>query len=439
MSLHHIPAQTAMSPARKDVTTTYLQGARLVTARIVWVGLVVLIFVAYVSSLPDYFTQLQRVCVHAPCVYGQISLSTQGALHTLGLSVSSYAVFNVVLAVTIAFIAWTVSGVIFWRKSDDWMALLVALLLVVGGTLYVVETEVTGHTAWRLPAQLLGQLTFVLYYLVFSLFPDGRLAPRWTRWLLVGFCALIVISSSLFPNPFVLPLWLSVLIELLLFGFYASLAVGQIYRYRRVSGPVQRQQTKWVVYGLTVTVVLIVGGDLPVLLFPQSPYPLVYNPILACTSLLIPLTISIAILRYRLWDIDVIVKRTLVFSTLTGTLALVYVGLVFAFQFLLRGIVNQTNDVVIVASTLVTAALFQPLRQHIQKLIDRRFYRSKYDAAKTLGAFGTILRQEVDLSQLREQLVTVVQQTMQPAHVSLWLCQPKQRHQEKSEYDDTRE
>ncbi len=125
MSLHHIPAQTAMSPARKDVTTTHLQGARLVTARIVWVGLVVLIFVAYVSSLPDYFAQLQRVCVHAPCAYGQISLSTQGALHTLGLSVSSYAVFNVVLAVTIAFIAWTVSGVIFWRKSDDWMALLV--------------------------------------------------------------------------------------------------------------------------------------------------------------------------------------------------------------------------------------------------------------------------------------------------------------------------
>jgi hypothetical protein len=428
-----------MSPAQKDGTSTRLQGARLVTARIVWAALVVLILAAYVSSLPDYLAQLQMVCVHAPCAYGQISLSTQGALHTLGLEVGSYAVFSVVLALIIACSAWAVSGVIFWRKSDDWMALLVALLLVVGGTLYVVETEVTGQSAWRLPAQLLGLLTFVVYYLVFSLFPDGRLAPRWTRWLLVAFCTLLVIFSSLFPNPFALPLWLSVSIEVVLFGFYASLVVGQIYRYRHVSGPVQRQQTKWVVYGLTVTVVLIVGGNLPVLLFPQSPYPLVYHPILACTLLLIPLTISIAILRYRLWDIDVIIKRTLVYSTLTGMLTLVYFGLVFACQFLLRGIVTHINDVVIVASTLVTAALFQPLRRPIQNLINRRFYRSTYDAAKTLQAFGTILRQEVDLSQLQEQVVTVVQQTMQPASVSLWLCPPKQRHEEKSEYDSTRD
>ncbi len=277
MNQYHIPAQTAMSPAQKDGTSTRLQGARLVTARIVWAALVVLILAAYVSSLPDYLAQLQMVCVHAPCAYGQISLSTQGALHTLGLEVGSYAVFSVVLALIIACSAWAVSGVIFWRKSDDWMALLVALLLVVGGTLYVVETEVTGQSAWRLPAQLLGLLTFVVYYLVFSLFPDGRLAPRWTRWLLVAFCTLLVIFSSLFPNPFALPLWLSVSIEVVLFGFYASLVVGQIYRYRHVSGPVQRQQTKWVVYGLTVTVVLIVGGDLPVLLFPQPSQSLVLS------------------------------------------------------------------------------------------------------------------------------------------------------------------
>ena len=137
--------------------------------------------------------------------------------------------------------------------------------------------------------------------------------------------------------------------------------------------------------------------------------------------LLIPGSIAIAVLRSRLWDIDIIINKALVYGLLTGILILVYVGLIFALQFLLRGIINQQNDVAIVVSTLAIAALFQPLRHRLQRLIDRRFYRSKYDAAKTVEAFSATLRSEVDLSQLREHLLTVVQETMQPAHISLWL------------------
>jgi hypothetical protein len=141
---------------------------------------------------------------------------------------------------------------------------------------------------------------------------------------------------------------------------------------------------------------------------------------------LIPLTIGIAVLRYRLWDIDVLINRTLVYGTLTALLAFIYVGLVLTLQFLLRGLFNQTNTIVLVASTLAIAALFQPLRRRIQQVIDRRFFRRKYDAAQILAAFSARLRSrdDIDLSTLTDDLLAIVEETLQPAHVSLWLFSP---------------
>jgi threonine/homoserine efflux transporter RhtA len=137
----------------------------------------------------------------------------------------------------------------------------------------------------------------------------------------------------------------------------------------------------------------------------------------------IPISIGIAILKYRLYDIDLIINRTLVYGTLTATLALVYFGVVTATQALFRTLTGQEQlpQLVIVASTLVIAALFNPVRRRIQSFIDRRFYRSKYDARKTLEAFSTKLRDETDLEALNNDLVGVVRETMQPTHVSVWL------------------
>ena len=138
--------------------------------------------------------------------------------------------------------------------------------------------------------------------------------------------------------------------------------------------------------------------------------------------LLIPLSIGMAILRARLWDIDIIIRRTLIYSTLTGALALVYVGSVVLLQAVLRPLLGQQSPpLVTVASTLAIAALFTPLRRRIQAIIDQHFYRRRYNAARTLAAFSIKMRDQVDLSTLTDDLLTVVKETMQPAHLSLWL------------------
>jgi hypothetical protein len=153
----------------------------------------------------------------------------------------------------------------------------------------------------------------------------------------------------------------------------------------------------------------------------------VVEPLYYVLITLIPISIGFAVLRYRLYDIDLLINRSLVYGTLTLSLALVYAGLIIGLQFLLGGIIKQNNDVTIVVSTLAIAALFQPLRHRIQNVIDRRFYRRKYDSARTLEAFSATLRNEVDLPTLSQHLVGVVQETMQPAHVSLWLRSPAQQ------------
>ena len=296
------------------------------------------------------------------------------------------------------------------------------------------------YPALNLPTPLMSAIGQVSIGAFFLLFPSGRLVPRW----MAVFLLLLILQtvSSLFPltSPFnanTRPGWLTGLLDVV---SYAAIIFSQVYRYRRVSTPLQRQQTKWVVFGIiTVAAGFIVLGLLFAVFFPEvnqpdSPYSLLQN-VYPLLTLLLPLSIGIAVLRYRLYDIDILINRTLVYGTLTASLALVYFGLVIGLESLVRlftGQVSQT-PVVIVASTLAIAALFQPLRRRIQIIIDRRFYRRKYDAARTLAAFSATLRNEVDLHQLCEHLVAVVQETMQPAHVSLWLCSPQKRQVQEEE------
>ena len=282
----------------------------------------------------------------------------------------------------------------------------------------------------------LGLLTFS-----FLLFPHGRLlSPRWriVAWVSAISCVTALISGMLeyeflreytWPEnmSFVKPLFTGSLAEVAATVFwYSSMVilamlfvsgVSLVLRLRRSVGE-ERQQLKWVVYSVallafavpsTILVIIVVQSLESVRVFFAVLFPL------------IPISVGIAILRYRLYDIDRIINHTLVYGALTVMLVAVYAASIVILQGFLRALTGQESQLAIVASTLAVAALFAPLRRRNQSFIDRRFYRRKYDARKTLEAFSATLRDETDLDALSDDLVGVVRETMQPAHVSLWL------------------
>jgi len=275
---------------------------------------------------------------------------------------------------------------------------------------------------WDVSAAVLlfvGEAAFTLFLYVF---PDGHFVPRWARWL--ALVSIVGIGpGTLFPYSF-LSLWRHPLLNpLVSAGVLGTIVSVQVYRYKWVSDATQRQQTKWVVLGIVaeaagyctfLLINLLHGGILASLLGYTAGLLL---------FLVLLIAIMVAIFRYRLYDIDVIINRTLVYGSLTAMLALVYFGGVAATQEIFRALTSQEQQpqLAIIVSTLVIAALFTPLRRRIQGFIDRRFYRRKYDAAKTLEAFSARLRDETDLERLGDELVGVVTETMQPSHVSLWL------------------
>jgi hypothetical protein len=425
MNVQHSTTSAIEHLAARNGPEVRLQGVWLVLARIAWVAVSVLAVGLFIASLPSYFAYL-----HVPAAFSYSAPQLTGGdvetLRRFGLSLDFYAWLDTGVYVVILLVYVVVGVVLFWRRSDDRMALLASLSLVLFPVAYSSQIVGTLPAAWMLPAgivELLGNLCLGLFFFVF---PSGRFVPRWTSLLVPAWIAYWIVSVF-FPN--------SSLANSLLFLFplpviVICLIVLQVYRYRRVSTPLQRQQTKWVIAGFAFSFgPLVISQTLEYVLlaqfFPKSSLiiTLVQWPF-DLLLLLFPLSLGFAILRYRLWDIGVLINRTLVYGALTIILGLVYAGLVIGFQALLRGAISQTNDVAIVVSTLAIAALFQPLRHRIQAVIDRRFYRRKYDAAKIVAAYSATLRQEVDLDQLREHLVAVVQETMQPAHVSLWLRPP---------------
>jgi hypothetical protein len=287
-------------------------------------------------------------------------------------------------------------------------------------------------------------------YLVL-LFPDGKLPSRRWRplaWLSGAVIVLASVGSGLSPgpiaelggvgNPFGLEgqPWVAFAANIVLVPFLVCIlasVVGLILRYRHSRGE-ERQQIKWIAFAASFVglgfVGAMVSGLIAFVFAPETwsgtadSAPLWFDLLFTVVLLSfggVPVAVGIAVLRYRLYDIDLLINRALVYGSLTAMLVLVYFGGVVSLQAVVRAVTGQESTLAVVATTLAIAALFNPLRRRVQGFVDRRFYRRKYDAAKTLAAFNTRLREETDLEALSGDLVGVARSTMQPAHVSLWL------------------
>ena len=305
---------------------------------------------------------------------------------------------------------------------------------------------------WVPPVGLLG-----IYMIL--LFPDGRLPSRRWRpfaWFAGAVMAVICVGFIFLPgpleghpgvrNPFGLEwlAWLAdvaVFIILLLPICILVSALSLVFRYRR-AGSVVREQIKWLAFAACFVGVNYFGGLLAQILFvpealdANAASPLwvsIINNMLLISFAGVPVAVGIAILRYRLYDIEIIINRALVYGSLTAMLVGIYVGSVVSLQYAFRALTGGDSQLAVVASTLTIAALFVPLRRRVQAFMDRRFYRQKYDAQKTLEAFSAKLRDETDLEDLTGELVEVARKTIQPAHLSVWLRRPVSREEKRQD------
>ncbi|HEV8191201.1 MAG TPA: hypothetical protein VGP82_06915 [Ktedonobacterales bacterium] len=426
-TLAHVTPAAASAVAdvdRPHPPGTRIHGRRLLVARGVWAATAAVLVGLYVLLLPACLVQLETVCTRAPCALIQPNPSSAQALQAFGFSVGNYAALTIGMIILSSVVCFVVSGVIVWRKSDDWMALVVALAGVALGTELVPYLIQTGPSTWQLLALVTNTLDFAVLFLAFALFPGGRFVPSWARWLVIGWLAagvalvfFYLLTGELLFTAFTL-VWLTVL---------GCLVSAQVYRYRVVSSSRERAQTRWVVFGGLSAVLVVVADFAPTYLFPAvgqpgSLYLLASAPVYTLPIIVFSVCLGIAILRHRLYDIDVILRRTLIYSLVTGTLAVVYFGSVVTLQAGFRALTGQGSALAVVASTLAIVALFQPVRGQVQAAVDRHFYRRHYDAARTLAAFSAALRSEVDLAQINEQLLNTVDEAMRPAHVSLWVA-----------------
>lgn len=332
-----------------------------------------------VLSIPVGYEALQKVCTEPVCPDGQLTEEGLANLEALGVSVESFAVIQLFSYFGIAAIYGVVSLLIFLSKPNDTVALYTAVVLLPFGTFVSSYVDVlrTVQPEFSSLVDILPGVTLIAFAILCYIFPDGRFVPKWTRWAAWGWVAapIILIIATIYDVYEPVEAVLGVILLMLL----ATCIIAPIYRYRRLSTRAQRQQLKWVLFGLAqfLTVILILVELLPYV-FPQldsvGTVPNLVNNIIQAISLCIfPITIGIALLRYRLWNVDLVINRTLVYVPLTSILTVIYTTSMAVSQRLFTTVTGEQSQAVAIFTTIVLTTTFSPIKNALQSYVDRNF------------------------------------------------------------------
>jgi signal transduction histidine kinase len=353
----------------------------------------------FIAGIPAEFAQFHTACAPAECANRQLSQEDLRALRGFGFSLGFYAPYAVAVDIIFAAVYVTVAALIFWRRPDDRMTLLVSLALLTFGIATFPDTMsvlAARSTIWQLPVAFLKSVGAVTFGLFLFLFPDGRFVPRWSRWVALAWLVW-QLPKHWFPgwtasNTTGWSIWLALAIWSVALG---TIVYAQAHRYRRASNAVQRQQIKWVVFGISAALAGFLGTNLALVAFvpePASPGALLAHLaghlVTVGGLLLIPLSIGVAVLRYRLFDIDLIINRTLVYGLLTASVVLCYVLIVGGLGAVLQ---VQGSLIVSLIATGLAAVMFQPLRARLQRGVNHLIYGERDDPYIVLSRMGSRL------------------------------------------------
>lgn len=415
--------------AGRDTRMRRINWLRL--AQIAWIILVALTLFLYVLGAIVYFRELGQICAGTRLECHDRELATSEDVLSLqqdGMTLRDWAIWNTAYRAVISSVYCVVGLLIFARKNEQWTGLLFSYFLLGMGTIggnY--PALVANYPAFSLPVNIISYLTYVSLAFFFATFPNGRVVPR-IMWIPVALWCLLFFLSLFLELPQRGTPLSNTLAAVGWLGMFSSGLLAQTYRYMRVSNAEERRQTKWVLFGIAILVISIISLFFSPLsnqfgaAVAYSRTSLLLLISLNLLILLIPVTVGIAILRSRLFDIDILIRRTLTYGLISALLVMVFFGSVIVLQQIFSSVTGAgQNELVTVLSTLAIAALFVPVRNRVQSLIDKRFNRNKYDAQLVLAQFAAIARDETDLQKLTGQLIEVVAETMQPRGVSVWL------------------
>jgi signal transduction histidine kinase len=399
---------------------TRLHGRWLVLARVGWLSLVALCVTVFALSLPISFAQAERVCTGERCSSPHLTLQDILALAHVGLSPAFFAAYLTALSIVFMLVWVVMGGLIFWRKSDEPRALFFAFFLVSFGTIWVSDPRTSlavVYPAWWAPAALLHFITIACFTVFGYVFPDGRFVPRWTRWLALASIA-VNVPTYLFPgSPFDSNTWPGALKGINILVVFGSVIFAQVYRFRWRSTPVQRQQTKWIVLAL-VTAILIYSSA--IFFGPDSSLlsKFVGATLLELALLLIPIAMAIAILRYRLWEVDSLINRTLVYGALTASVVGIYILVVGYLGALFR---TSGNVLISLIATGLVAVLFQPLRGWLQRGVNRLLYGQRDEPYAVITRLSQRLEATLAPDAMLFTIVETVAQALKLPYVAILL------------------